>query len=63
MDASLISVVINSNDLNGVYREPDRGQLIQYTNHQYAIGLDPKKSSTAKVDFDKKIVFLGRDKK
>lgn len=62
MDVALLQVVTNSNDLNGTYREPDRGQLIRYANHQYAVGLEPNKSSTARVDFDKRIVFLRRDK-
>ncbi len=63
MDAVVTSVVMNSDSLNGVYRDYDRGQLIQVSKHQYVIGEKPSEAPvSARVDLDKKEIFLRRDK-
>lgn len=63
MDAMLIPVVMNSNALSGIYRDSDRGQYVQVSSRQYVIGSESNdKVAPVRVDLDKKLIFLRRDK-
>lgn len=58
MGEFLLPILINTDVLNGIYKEPDRGTHIQVSRRQYVLGIKQDFEKPARVDFENKSIFL-----